>query len=193
MAPPIRLRTRLWLGGLAAGGVAIAHVVAFVLAAPDPHERELLLEATGHGTWPLIVSLAMGAAVAALARFGVSRLRGEPSSSSSVRYHATAGRLLLLQVVGFLLLEGLERLATGHGLAGFLVEPVILIGVLAQLPVALAGAGLLVTLVRLVDRLVLLRTSLPPFRATTHRGVLDVPVPRTRVAADPANPRGPPS
>ena len=192
MAPPIRLRTRLWLGGLAAGGVAIAHVVAFLLAAPDPHRRELLLEATGHGTWPLIVSVAMGAAVAALARVGVSRLRDEPSSCL-VRYRATAGRLLVLQVIGFLLLEALERLATGHALAGFLFEPVILIGVAAQVPVALAGAWLLVALVRLVDRLVLLHTTFLPGRAITPRRVMDVAVLRTRVAADPANPRGPPS
>jgi hypothetical protein len=192
MAPAIRLRTRLWLGGLAAGGVAIAHVFAFALAAPDAHQRELLLEATGHGTWPLIVSLGMGVAVAALARFGVSRLRDEPASSP-VRYSATAGRLLVLQVIGFLLLEALERLATGHALAGFLLEPVILIGVAAQVPVALAGAWLLVALVRLVDRLVLLRTNFLPGRAITSRRVLDVAVLRTRVSADPANPRGPPS
>jgi hypothetical protein len=134
----------------------------------------------------------MGAAVAALARVGVSRLRDEPSSSA-VRYRATAGRLLVLQVIGFLLLETLERLATGHAMAGFLFEPVILIGVAAQVPVALAGAWLLVALVRLVDRLVLLHTTFLPGRAITPRRVMDVAVLRTRVAADPANPRGPPS
>lgn len=193
MAPPIRLRTRLWLGGLAAGGVAIAHAAAFLLAAPNPHERELLLQATGHGAWPLIVTVAMGAAVASLAGFVVSRLRDDRASPSSVRYRATVVRLLLLQVVGYLVLEALERLATAHDLAGFLVEPVILIGVAVQVPVALAGAGLLVVVVRIVDRLVLLRASLLPSAPISPWPVLDAGVLRTRISADPANPRGPPS
>lgn len=193
MAPPVRLRTRLWLGGLAAGGVAIAHLVAFVLVAPDPHEREMLLAATGHGAWPIIVSVATGAAVAALARFGISRLRDEPSSFPTVSYGVTVGRLFFLQVLAFLLLEALERLATGHALAAsLLLEPVILIGLAVQVPVAMAGAGLLVMLLRLVDRLVLLRTIVLPARALSPWGMEDVTVPRARVAADPANPRGPP-
>jgi hypothetical protein len=196
MGPPIRLRTRLWLGGLAAGGVALAHVLAFVLAAPDPIRREQLLEATGHGAWPLLVTIATGALVAALAGFAAGRLRDNRPTSPAVLYRATVGRLMLLQMAGFLVLEAFERLGTGRGLAGVAGlpgEPVILIGLAAQVLVALAGAILVVLLARLLDQLILiLRTTPRAPRVLSPRGALDVAFPRLRISSGPANPRGPP-
>jgi hypothetical protein len=194
MGPPIRLRTRLWLGGLAAGGVALAHVLAFVLAAPDPIRREQLLEATGHGAWPLLVTIATGALVAALAGFAAGRLRDD--RPPAVLYRATVGRLMLLQMAGFLVLEAFERLGTGRGLAGVAglpMEPVILIGLAAQVLVALAGAILVVLLARFLDQLILTLRSTPRApRVLTPAGTLDVAFPRLRISSGPANLRGPP-
>jgi hypothetical protein len=51
MAPSVSLRTRLWIGGLAAGGVVAGHAGAYMLAAPDPMRRHGLLAETGHGAW----------------------------------------------------------------------------------------------------------------------------------------------
>jgi len=196
MGPRIRLRTRLWLGGLAAGGVAVAHILAFLLAAPDPFRREQLLKATGHGAWPLLVTVAMGALVVALAGFAVGRLRHPRRVRQAPFYLGTARRLVIMQVVGFLLLEAGERLAAGKGLAGLAglpFESVIAIGVVAQVLVALAGAMLLALLDRVVGGLVLLfrQTARAP-RRLVSRGIPDVRIQLVRIASGPANLRGPP-
>jgi hypothetical protein len=196
MGPRIRLRTRLWLGGLAAGGVAVAHILAFLLAAPDPFRREQLLKATGHGAWPLLVTVAMGALVVALAGFAVGRLRHPRRVRQAPFYLGTARRLVIMQVVGFLLLEAGERLAAGKGLAGLSglpFESVIAIGVFAQVLVALVGAMLLALLDRVVGGLVLLfrQTARAPRRLVSG-GTPDIRVPRLRIASGPANLRGPP-
>jgi hypothetical protein len=193
MGPPLSLRTRLWIGGLAAGGVAIAHTVAFLVAAPDPLRREELLDATGHGSWPLIVAIAMGALVAALTGFVAGRFRGHHSTAPAALFRGTAVRLVPLQVVAFVILEALERLVMGHVPTDLLGEPVLVIGLIAQPLVALAGSLLLTLFARLVDRLVVLLHQVPRApRALVPQGVLAAPFPRTRIATDPANPRGPP-
>jgi len=196
MGPRIRLRTRLWLGGLAAGGVAVAHILAFLLAAPDPFRREELLKTTGHGGWPLLVTVAMGALVVALAGFAVGRLRDPRQVGPAPFYLGTARRLVIMQVVGFLLLEAGERLATGKGLAGLSalpLESLIAIGLVAQVLVALAGAMLLALLDRVVDGLVrLFRQTARAPRSLVPRGVSDIQVPLVRIASGPANLRGPP-
>jgi hypothetical protein len=196
MGPRIRLRTRLWLGGLAAGGVAVAHILAFLLAAPDPLRREQLLDDTGHGAWPLLVTVSMGALVVALAGFAAGRLRDPRQVRPARFYLGTARRLVVMQVVGFLLLEAGERLATGKGLAvlsGLPFESVIAIGMVAQVLVALAGAMLLALLDRVVDGLVrLFRQTARAPRSLVPRGVSDIQVSLVRIASGPANLRGPP-
>jgi hypothetical protein len=189
----LSVRTRLWLGGLAAGGVAAAHVLAFIVAAPDPVRRGRLLEETGHAMWPVIVSVALAALVVALARFAVGRIHRSDRPPAGAMWRLTAGRLMALQTLGFLALEAVERLASGHALIGFLGEPVVLIGVALQIFVALGAAALLVLLARLVDRLTgLLRTLPRAPRALMQPGAWDGIFLRPRLVSDPANPRGPP-
>lgn len=191
---PIRLRTRLWLGGLAAGGVAIAHLLAFVLAAPDPLRRQELLDVTGHGAWPLVISLALGALVAALAGFAVTRIR-EPHTPLRMLYRGTLARLLVLQVVGFLLLEALERLARHDPveLFGLLGEPVVLIGLVAAAVTAAVGAALIVILAGLLDRLITVLRALPRApRVLAPAGLADIAPPRIRTVMGSVSLRGPP-
>jgi hypothetical protein len=186
-------RTRLWLGGLAAGGVVVAHVLAFLLVAPNPLQRGELLEATGHGAWPFLAPIAMGAVVVALAGFASGRSREDDPMPPAALFRGTAGRLVTLQFAAFLLLEALERLAIGHGLTELLREPVIAIGLVAQVLVALVGAALLVMFARLLDRLVQFLRMIPRApRVLTPRGALEVPSPRIRTATGPVTPRGPP-
>jgi hypothetical protein len=193
MGPPLRLPTRLWLGGLAAGGAALAHVLAFVGAAPDPLRRGRLLEETGHAAWPAIVSVALAALVVALVRFAVGRIRQDDRLRPGALWRLTAGRLMALQVLGFVALEAVERLASGHALGQVLGEPVVLIGVALQVVVALGGAALLVLLARVVDRLTRLLHTLPRApRALGQPGAWDGTLPRPRLVAGPLNPRGPP-
>ncbi|MGH2657107.1 MAG: hypothetical protein ACRDIZ_10510 [Actinomycetota bacterium] len=189
---PIRLRTRLWLGGLAAAGVVVAHVLAYWLAAPNPVRREHLLEATGHGAWPILVALTLGALVASMAGFAAGRVR-EARGAPAALIRGTVTRLVTLQVVGFILLEALERLAIGHDLTELLSEPVMAIGLGAQVVVALAGAILLVLFAHLVDRLVILLHPIPLApRVLLPGDALDFSVPRSRFETGAAVPRGPP-
>lgn len=197
MGPRIRLRTRLWLGGLAAGGVAVAHILAFLLAAPDPLRREQLLDDTGHGAWSLLlVTGAMAVLVVALAGFAAGRLHNPGLIRPAAFYLSTARRLVIMQGVGFLLLEAGERLAMGKGLAGVAslpFESVIAIGLVAQVLVALVGAMLLALLDRFVGGLVrLFRQTARAPRSLVPRGVSDIQVPLVRIASGPANLRGPP-
>lgn len=190
---PIRLRTRLWLGGLAAAGVVVAHLVAFWLAAPDPVRREHLLETTGHGAWPIVVALTLGALVACMAGFAAGRLREERRAPPAVLVRGIVTRLVILQVAGFVLLEAIERLAIGHDLTELLSEPVMAIGLVSQVVVALAGAILLALFAHLVDRLAILLHPIPRApRVLLPGDALDFSVPRSRFESGAAVPRGPP-
>jgi hypothetical protein len=194
MGPPLGLRKRLWIGGLAAGGVVVGHVLAFVLAAPHPVQRQGLLAETGHGAWPLLVPIAMGALVASLAGFAAGRLRDERPAPDAALLQGIAGRLVPLQLGAFLLLEALERLASGHDLTELPGEPVIAIGLVAQAVVALVGAALLTLFARVVDRLGrLLRQTPRAPRLLVAPGALAIAFPHRRAARGPANPRGPPT
>jgi hypothetical protein len=116
--------------------------------------------------------------------------------SAPALFWATVGRLMLLQMVGFLALEGIERLAMGKGLAGLAElfgEPVIAIGLVAQVVVALAGSLLLVLFARVVDRLIHLLREVPRApRVIVAGGAVTIALSRNRVVTGPANPRGPP-
>lgn len=189
----LSVRTRLWLGGVAAGGAALSHVLAFMVAAPDPVRRGRLLDETGHAAWPVIVSVALAALVVALARFAVGRIHRSDRPPAGALWRLAAVRLMALQTLGFVGLEAVERLASGHALSRFLAEPVVLIGVALQILVALAAAALLVLLARLVDSLTDLLRALPRApRALARPGPGAGILPRPRLVAGPANPRGPP-
>ena len=189
----MRLRTRIWLGGLAAGGVVAAHVLAFFTVAPDATRRAVLLEDSGHGAWPLVVSVALGALVAGLASFALGRSRDTGVPPRSL-FGGVLVRLTLLQVGGFVLLETLERLAR-HDLSelpGLLGEPVVLIGLVLTAVTAAIGAALLVLFAGLIDRLIVLLRALP--RAPRILGVplADDPPPRLRTVRGSIRLRGPP-
>jgi hypothetical protein len=192
MSPRIRRGTRLWLGGLAAGGVAVAHILAFFLVAPDPARRAAMLEATGHGAWPLVVSLAAGGVVAGLAGFAVRRGH-EVRTPPRPLFGGIFVRLAVLQVVGFVFLEALEHLARHDAVLGLLGEPVVLIGVALAAATAAIGAFLLVLLAGLIDRLVVLLRALPRApRALAAPGLADDPPPRLRIVMGSVWLRGPP-
>jgi hypothetical protein len=192
MGAPVSLRKRLWIGGLAAGGVAVAHALAFLIVAPDPVRRREMLAETGHGAWPLLVSIAMGAVAVSLTRFALGRSQDGPATPYRSLFRQTAARLVPLQLGAFLVLEMIERTATGHALTG-LAEPVIWIGLVAQVVVALMGAALLALFARLVDGLVLLlRPTLRAPRPLLPSASFAAVSYRSHAGTAPANPRGPP-
>lgn len=189
----MRLRTRLWLGGLAAGGVAVAHILAFLVVAPDPVRRAELLADGGHGAWPLVLSLAMGGLVAGLASFAIGRSRGAAGRPGSL-FGGILVRLTLLQVVGFVILETLERLALHDPseVLGLLGEPVVLFGVVLAAATAALGALLLVLFAGLIDRLVRLLRALPRAPRILTALLAEDPPPRPTIALGSVSLRGPP-
>ena len=144
------IRTRLWLGGLASGGVVVAHWLAYRLTTPAGHHESEILHATGHRHWTWFMAAALGAAVAGLAGFAYQRMRASASMSPAALYRYSLGRLIALQATGFLLLEIIERLAS-HGSLDLAHQPAVVLGVALQILIAFVGALLLVAFGRVID------------------------------------------
>jgi hypothetical protein len=192
-----RITERMWFGGLAAAGVVVSHSLSYLFVAPDPHARLLLLQRTGHRYFTWIAALAVGALVAGLAGGTLQRLRTgrtETWSRPSV-FVAAAATLAVLQIVGFIVLEGTERAVVGAGLTPVFAEPAVAIGIVMQVVVAVVGALLLVALAdgvdRISDRLFGMGPSGRATRTVTWWATSVLP-PTLRVAASGRTLRGPP-
>ena len=144
------VRTRLWLGGLASGGVVAAHWLSYRLTTPAGHHESEILHATGHGYWTWFVAVALGTLVAALAGFAHQRMRTSASMGAAALYRYSLGRLITMQAIGFLLLEIIERLASGGSL-DLAHQPAVVLGVGLQILIAFIGALLLVAFGRAID------------------------------------------
>jgi hypothetical protein len=172
---------------LAAIGTLAGHSFAYRAAVPDPHERGQLLASTGHGYLeyaPLVVGacvavLCLAFAVAVLAAF-VGRTR------------AAAAEIQLVAAVpplAFVIQELLERfLHDGHVHWSQLVSAPFLLGLAAQLPIALLVASLAYSLTRVAEQLGLGLRQRPPRRALP--GVPQRLVPAVDLALRPALSRG---
>ena len=189
----MELRSRFALVLLALAGLLAGHAISFFVVAPDPHERAELLAVTGHSQHGAFATLALAAAVAGLIGIVMQRVRSRCETAPGVSRTRVATLLWAAQTAGFVLLETWER---GHGVAGVLDlagEPAFLIGLLAQLAVALAGTALVVLVRATVDALLRL------FTAPADAAPLPVLPCTTRVSAPPSvaraawNLRGPPS
>lgn len=183
-------RDRAWLPGIALGGAWITHLVAYLIAAPDPHDRGVLLGSTGHGYLALAGPVVVSLLVASVVGFLIHRGRTW-ASVPAVRYTAIAGRLALLQVLTFLGVEATERLAHGLPLPA-LLQPPVAIGLVLQVVAACVAALVLFVLARAVE---IIRRSLRhrPRATTTMTWVSRVLTQRRLVPAS-GGPtlRGPP-
>jgi len=133
------------LATVAAGvaGILGAHVLDYLIVIPNgAHRHELLLQ-TGHGYWPHAAAIGLVAGVlAALASFGA----GFASEKGVSSFLGDAGILALVQVGAFVALEGVERIGSGRG-AMLLFGPLLVVGMLMQIVVAIAIAAILRCLV----------------------------------------------
>lgn len=169
-------RASLWLGGIACAGVALAHSVAYRLAAPDPHAAARLLESTGHRYWGSTVLVAAILALGGLAGFGTNRWRSAPAAATGTLVWRYARRLTWLQAGLFLVLEATERGLASTSPVELLSEPAVRIGLALVVVVALLGALALALLAAAIDVL---------------RGALGArPGPRTSLAARYSSQRG---
>jgi hypothetical protein len=106
----------------AVAGLVLGHALAYVLAIPDPHHRNLVMTGTGHDYVPVATQLGLilaFAAVAARITHGmVARREGTPSG-----FGPLATRLMAVQVVAFGGQEIVERVAAGAPLVDLTLSP----------------------------------------------------------------------
>jgi hypothetical protein len=145
-------RRRSAVLALAGAGVLVGHWLAYLVAHPAPQER--LLALADHGYLEIVSALAVPASLVALVSLAIRHARLADDAPLPVWW-----RLAALQAALFLLQEVSEA-AAGDGLTSCLHEPAIPLGILLQLPIALALLGL----VRLSSRAVLAwdRAPAPP-------------------------------
>lgn len=155
-----RLR-RTAVFAFAIAGLVLGHALAYVLAMPDPHHRDLVLARTGHDYLPTAAQLALilaFAGAAATAAGGIlSRRDGESDG-----WLTLAVRLAIVQASAFAGQEILERIVTGTPLADLVHQHLLVAGLVAQVAVAFASSAVLQWIARSSARLANARwTSLP--------------------------------
>jgi len=152
--------------GLAMAGLVLGHVLAYLIAVPDPHHRAFVLQRTGHEYLPAMAEAALVLALAGMAAVVIRAFAGQRRGSE--RFARLAGRLGLVQVLAFGGLEVVERIVAGAPLRHLASDHLLLIGMAVQVVVALAGAAFLRWLARTSSKLVetvVPRLSLPRARA----------------------------
>jgi hypothetical protein len=154
-----RLR-RTAVFAFAIAGLVLGHALAYVLAIPDPHHRDLVLARTGHDYLPAAAQLALilaSAGAAAAATGGVLSRR----DAGSDRWLTLAVRLAIVQASAFACQEVVERIATDAPLAGLVDQHLLVAGLAAQVVVAFAGSAVLRWIARSAPRLANGLTRLP--------------------------------
>lgn len=184
----MRRRIPLGVAALAGGAMVLAHWIAYLIAIPNSHSRAHVLVSTGHDYWLYAAAAALAAGV-----FGASAfIRARLAEGDDIR--GLGLRLAGMQVIGFLALESVERVWSGHPWTDVLSEPVVAIGVVAQILVALIGVTLLRGVARVVARFRTTRTT--PADATSNPTTFPThatSVPSVALAAGGLGLRGPPA
>jgi hypothetical protein len=155
---------------LTAGGLFLAHALSYRAVEPHRHDRQALLEHTGHGYFqyaPVAAALAAGLLLAGFAVIASRSFRG-----------AVAGRISLwpfavVPALAFAVQEHAERLVHAGVISlATSVEPTFVLGVLLQAPLGLAAFLLARALLAVAERVGALLAPAP------HALSLAVLVPR---------------
>jgi hypothetical protein len=145
---------------LAAGGLFLAHELSYRATEPHAHERQALLERTGHGYFdyaPIAAAIGASLLLAALALTAARAFRG-----------AAALRIRLLPFaavspLAFVVLEFSERqVHFGEISLSTALEPTFVLGLLLQSPFALAAVLLARALLLVAERFGGLLALAPP-------------------------------
>ena len=134
------------------GGTEVAHWLAFRLVYPDAWERSQVLQQTGHGyfSWlPLLGGIGAALLLSALFLHGRNVRDGRGRQVAQLRLAQFAA----LPPLAFALQEHLERLIHDGTLAGVVLEPTFLLGLLLQLPFAVAAYLVARLLLRAAERM----------------------------------------
>jgi hypothetical protein len=118
-------------------GLALSHWLAYLIAVPHAHERERLLESTGHGYWPLAAAVAVASGLVALVVTGARAVaRARDADLGQHRLGQLVARMAGMQIPAFVLLEAIERLASGAAGLDLVLQAPFLVGLGVQLLVA---------------------------------------------------------
>jgi hypothetical protein len=149
-----RLAHRLPLTGAAVAGAVLGHMLAYLLAVPQPSARVALLGATGHAYWTAAIAAATVLGLASVAstlgrrfRAGLQPGRLQPSQSVG----CLAAQLAGLQIAIYVVQEVLERLEVGIPAAALLNGRLLLVGIAVQVGIAAAVAVLLAVAGRVAE------------------------------------------
>jgi len=137
--------------GTAMAGLILGHTVSYLIVVPDPHQRQFVLQQTGHGYMPALTQVALMVLVAGLAAL-VARAfgrRGEQTES----FPSLARTLGVIQVVAFVGQEVLERLVAHAPLQTLGHDHVLVTGILVQVGLAIVAARVLLWIARASTRL----------------------------------------
>jgi hypothetical protein len=122
---------------LTAGGCLAAHGLAYRLVAAQPHKRDSLLALTGHGYLgyaPLVLGVMVAVLVVALGTVVAEVARG------SSRPPVSPSAFFMLPLLGFVVQEHAERYVhAGYLSSATVLDPAFLVGVVLQVPFALAA------------------------------------------------------
>lgn len=145
-------RTR-WFAvfGIAVAGLVLGHLATYALLYPDPDHRGLVLSSTGHAYLPAFANLACLLAAAAAAAV-VGRGWGGRELGTAATFASLAGVLAITQACAFVGQETLERVLTGSPLHDLISGPLLVLGVGAQVTLAVVGAAIATWLCRTTRR-----------------------------------------
>jgi hypothetical protein len=143
-------------------GLVLGHTISYLIAVPDPHQRQFVLEQTGHGYMPALTQVTLMVAVAAIAAL-VARAFARRAERTET-FSAVARTLAVVQVCAFVGQEVLERLVAHAPLHTLGHDHVLLTGVAMQIAIAIVAARVLLWVARTAAHLpqtFRLRTALP--------------------------------
>jgi hypothetical protein len=127
--------------GLALGGLVLGHLATYAWVYPDPDHRGLVLSSTGHAYLPVFAHLACVLAAAAAAAV-VGRAWGGRERGTAATFAGLAGALAVTQACAFVGQEILERVLSGSSLHDLISGPLLVLGVGAQVTLAVGGAAI---------------------------------------------------
>ena len=184
------------VAGAVGAGLALSHWLAYLIAVPHAHERERLLEHTGHGYWPRAAAVAAALGLGALVVTGARAVaRARDADLGQPRLGQLVARLAGMQLPAFVLLEAIERLASGAADLAFVLQAPFLVGLGVQLLVATVLGVLLARFARAAARIarILLRGKLPGRSAAPLPPVQPAAVPARLLGLAAVGVRGPPT
>jgi hypothetical protein len=127
--------------GIAMAGLVLGHLATYGLLYPDPDHRVHVLSSTGHAYLPTFTHVACVLAVAAVGAV-IGRAWGEREGGMAASFAGLAGVLAITQASAFVGQEILERVVSDSPLHDLFSGPLLVLGVGAQLTLAMIGAAI---------------------------------------------------